>query len=291
MALKRNERYPGRFDNPSTAHPQGAFKNRTSPTSQDGSYLEADWANDWDGFFARVLNVAGVAPNGTADTGSSSQLYDALLSAMPGRLLGAPKKFTANGTYTPTPGTKMIMVEVLGGGGGGGNASTANTSSIALGTGGASGAYAKSFLTVVPVSQSVVVGAGGSSNASGGTSSFGSIVAPGGGAGGNSLGSTNTSQVTQIRGALPSIATGGTLINAQGGVGGTSLVTSFGNSVSGAGGDSYYSKGPGGVGGNTQTGNNGLLGAGGSGANATGTTSVVYGGTGGDGLVIVWEFA
>ena len=58
MALKRNERYPGRFGNPNAAHPQGAFKNRTSPTSQDGSYLESDWANDWDGFFARLLTVA-----------------------------------------------------------------------------------------------------------------------------------------------------------------------------------------------------------------------------------------
>lgn len=82
MALKRNERYPGRFSNPNAAHPQGAFKNRTSPTSQDGSYLESDWANDWDGFFARVFTVAGVTPNGNVDTGTSSQYYDALVTAI-----------------------------------------------------------------------------------------------------------------------------------------------------------------------------------------------------------------
>lgn len=80
MALDRSNRYPGRFENPTTASPQGAFKNRTSPTAQDGSYFEADWANDWDGFFARILNVAGVTPNGIIDTGSASQLYDALKS-------------------------------------------------------------------------------------------------------------------------------------------------------------------------------------------------------------------
>lgn len=79
MALKRNERYPLRFANPTPAHPQGAFKNRTSPTSQDGSYLESDWANDWDGFFARLMTVASVTPNGNVDTGTSSQYYDALM--------------------------------------------------------------------------------------------------------------------------------------------------------------------------------------------------------------------
>lgn len=291
MALKRNERYPGRFDNPSTAHPQGAFKNRTAPSAQDGSYLEADWANDWDGFFARLLNVAGVTPNGSVDTGSSSQLYDALLAAMPGRLLGIPKRFVANGTYTPTPGTKMIMVEVLGAGGGGGNASASTTSAIGVGTGGGSGAYAQSFLTVVPTSQSVTVGAGGVGGAAGGASSFGSIVANGGLSGGNDLSATNTGIVTLQRGPNSSTSSGGTHINAPGAPGGDSLITRFGNSLSGKGGDSQYSKGPAGVGGSSAAGLNALLGAGGSGANATGTTSVLSGGTGGDGLVIVWEFA
>ena len=78
MALKRNERYPGRFSNPTTAHPQGAFKNRSAPSVQDGSYLEQDWPNDWDGFFGRLLTLAGVSPNGSVDTALSSQYYDAL---------------------------------------------------------------------------------------------------------------------------------------------------------------------------------------------------------------------
>lgn len=82
MALKRNERYPGRFDNPTPGRPQGGFKNRTAPGAQDGSYLEKDWANDWDGFFARLLTVASVTPNGDVDNGSSSQYYDALIQAV-----------------------------------------------------------------------------------------------------------------------------------------------------------------------------------------------------------------
>lgn len=80
MALKRNETYPGRFSNPTDDHPQGAFKNRSAPGAQDGSYLEQQWANDWDGFFGRLLTLAEVTPNGEVDTASSSQYYDALKS-------------------------------------------------------------------------------------------------------------------------------------------------------------------------------------------------------------------
>ena len=46
MSLKLNERYPARFNNPTAGYPQGSFKNRTTPTAKDGSYLEKDWAND-----------------------------------------------------------------------------------------------------------------------------------------------------------------------------------------------------------------------------------------------------
>lgn len=82
MAVKRNERYPGRFDNPTASRPQGAFKNRSAPGAQDGSYLEKDWANDWDGFFARLLTVSGIAPNGVVDSGASSQLFDAMIASV-----------------------------------------------------------------------------------------------------------------------------------------------------------------------------------------------------------------
>jgi len=80
MSLKRFEKYPGRFDGATSGHPQGAFKNRTSPTTFDGSYLERDWANDWDGFFGSLLTSAGITPNGNVDAVGASQYYDALLS-------------------------------------------------------------------------------------------------------------------------------------------------------------------------------------------------------------------
>lgn len=79
MALKLNERYPGRMNNPTAEYPQGSFKNRTAPGVQDGSYLEKDWANDALGFLSRLLAQAEITANGNVDTALSSQYYDALM--------------------------------------------------------------------------------------------------------------------------------------------------------------------------------------------------------------------
>lgn len=218
MALKRDTLYPGRFTAGDTAHPQGAFKNRSTPTSQDGSYLEAQWANDWDGFFARILNVAGIAPNGVADTGTSSQLYDALLAAMPGRMRSAPIIFNSSGTYTPSAGTKLIKVIVTGGGGGGGGAAGTTTGNTISGGGGGAGGTS---IFVGPVTQSsyaIIVGNGGTAGTAsnggnpGGASSFGGTVFGNGGGGAGFVTSGTTS------GGTAGTSSGGTL-NLLGGYG------------------------------------------------------------------------
>lgn len=82
MALKLNETYPGRFNNPSADYPQGSFKNRTSPTAQDGSYFEQQWANDQLAFFSSLLSGAGVTANGLVDKVGASQYYSALVSVI-----------------------------------------------------------------------------------------------------------------------------------------------------------------------------------------------------------------
>lgn len=82
MALKLNERYPARFDNPSADYPQGSFKNRTSPTAKDGSYLEKDWANDKEGFFQSLISASGLVPSGVTDKVGASQYYDAMLTVL-----------------------------------------------------------------------------------------------------------------------------------------------------------------------------------------------------------------
>ncbi|MGL4680817.1 MAG: hypothetical protein ACRCWC_15740 [Plesiomonas shigelloides] len=78
MAIDFTAKYPGRFDPVSALYPQGKFKNRSAPNTEDGSYMERDWLNDWNGFFGALLKNANITPNGTVDTATTSQLYDAL---------------------------------------------------------------------------------------------------------------------------------------------------------------------------------------------------------------------
>lgn len=86
MAIYRDTRYPGRFATRTTNYPQGAFKNKSAPSATDGSYAEQDWLNDWDGFFGRLLTVAGITPNGNVDSANSSQYYDALMTLINNRV-------------------------------------------------------------------------------------------------------------------------------------------------------------------------------------------------------------
>ena len=100
MSLKLNERYPGRFSNPSADYPQGSFKNRTSPAAKDGSYLEQDWANDKEGFFQSLLSAAGLEANGSVDRVGASQFFDAIQKL----------KQSQSGTAFPTTGPSAALV-------------------------------------------------------------------------------------------------------------------------------------------------------------------------------------
>lgn len=264
MALKRNERYPGRFTNPSTEHPQGAFQDRTSPTAQDGSYFQADWANDWSGFFERVLAVAGVTPNGNIDDATSSQYYDALLKAMPGRLI-ATRTFTTSGSYTPTAGTRYIrLIATAGGGGGGGVPTTSSTQ-----TGGAqAGFYGQAAELIIPVTAfnapvSFTIGAGGAggtaganAGVAGGNTTFGNILVLGGGPGGAAGVVGTASLITGAGGSFATFTSTITPVWSSGGItssaqymqvtagtatGFSSLPSVFPGGFKGRGGDSKYS--------------------------------------------------
>ncbi|MDF7658293.1 phage tail protein [Erwiniaceae bacterium L1_54_6] len=229
------------------------------------------------------------AGNSSTQAASTAFVGSAITNAT-GRLINV-QIFTSSGTYTPTTGTTKIVVEVQGAGGGGGSASASSTSTASVATGGGAGAYAKSILTTVPTSQAVVVGTGGTAGIAGGYSSFGSIVASGGAAGGNNLSSSWSSGVILSRGAQTATASGGNLINSIGGSGGDAIYSNMGNCLSGAGGDSFLSKGAFKIGGGSGNGATAVLGAGGSGANATQTTTQYTGGSGGAGIVIIWEYA
>ncbi|EPM9007710.1 glycine-rich domain-containing protein [Yersinia enterocolitica] len=111
-----------------------------------------------------------------------------------GRLTGKPQIITSTGTYTPTPGCKFAIVELVGGGGGGGGCWLADASGASAGGGGGSGGYSLFFFKN-PVATAVTIGLGGaqgpvSLNSSpddgtpGGDTLFGSLAIAKGGYGG-----------------------------------------------------------------------------------------------------------
>lgn len=95
MAINLDDRYPGRANGKTLSYPQGSFKNRTSPTSKDGTYLEQDWANDQLAFFQSLMKDAVMTANGAVDAVGASQYFDALRTIMRGGLYN-----TANATGT-----------------------------------------------------------------------------------------------------------------------------------------------------------------------------------------------
>lgn len=207
-----------------------------------------------------------------------------------GRMLAAPKIFTSSGIYTPTPGAKSIFVEVQGAGGAGGNATNGTGTATSSGSGGGAGGYASSWLDIVPASASVVVGAGGSGGGAGGNSSFNAtIMATGGSAGASNVVNGGNSYSGHARGGLGGTSSGGT-INGSGGAGFPALITQ-GIPSGGNGGASHFSGNTLSAGAAGGQGLDGLLGSGGSGGAQVIGGGGYGGGKGGDGIVIVWEYA
>ena len=76
--INRETKYPGRFTPGTPQQPEGAFKNRTTNISKDGSYLEKDWLNDWAAFFSSITSEAGAVANDVVDEVGASQIFDAM---------------------------------------------------------------------------------------------------------------------------------------------------------------------------------------------------------------------
>jgi autotransporter-associated beta strand protein len=186
---------------------------------------------------------------------------------------------TLSGTVTfnlAVPGFEYLLV---GGGGGGG---TSETSGAGGGGGGAGGFL--SGATFAAPTMVTVTGTGGAGTRTGGNSSFGSLVAFGGGAGGNQYGNGGSGGSGGGAGGSNSASgnrTGGAATvtsPAQGNAGGTSGTTNGFRPASGGGG-------AGTSGSNAPSGNNVALGGqGGSGTSSSFTgVSVTYAGGGGGG--------
>jgi len=277
MALQRDARYPGRWTAASGGHPQGAFKNRTAPGALDGSYIEQDWANDWDGFFSSLLSATAITPNGTVDAVGASQYFTAMLNLT--KLSLRLSVITAgSGNFTVPVGVYRIQYKIWGAGGGGGGGGVTNA-----GNGGSAGAYSEGWLSVTPgqvipyvVGAGGTFGVGGAGGANGGTSSLNTtIVCTGGGFGaGNGSGS-----------GPQSTATGGDL-NIGGGAG-TGPSVSSGSLIYGPPGGLAFGSGNTGVGYSAGAGVTGKT-PGGGGGGGSGVAPASGGGAGGAGSLYIW---
>lgn len=209
-----------------------------------------------------------------------------------GRLIGV-RTITSSGTYTPTPGTKSIIVEVQGAGGGGGGASSV-PGQCSAGCGGQSGTYIKHRITNLATSYECVIGTGGTGGNGatpgnvGGSTSFAGLIAYGGGAGGTTTGAGVNLAFIVTPAQVPM---GGNIINAGSSSGDGAMIFNSTTSKSGVGGSSSM----GGGGGQRGTSGAGVnasgYGSGGSGANSVNGGGSFIGGNGSNGCVIVWEFA
>lgn len=210
-----------------------------------------------------------------------------------GRLINV-QVLTSSGTYTPTPGTNSVVVEIQGPGGAGGGSVANGASAFSAGAGGGAGGYLQVRLTSGFSGVSVVVGAPGlgvvgANGGTGGSTSFGTYSCSGG-SGGVASGSSAAGAAVGLGGLGGSISpTSGVLQAVPGMHGLPTFIASAGIYTIGAGGGSKM--GQGGSGGITTNGNNGFgWGAGGGGV-ISGSGSAFKGGDGSVGKIIVWEYA
>lgn len=223
------------------------------------------------------------------------------IGASNGRLLNT-RVYSSSATYTPSTGTKIIVVEMVGGGGSGASGERNGTGFYSGGGGGASGCYLKFQLSANGVSAvPITVGSGGvsivgtSSNGfQGASTSFGSYATALGGNGGLVLASSTS--IPAIYGSAPPRASFGntgpgvSVISYDcGNVSGDAIVMNNGSrggfgAASRLGGSSF---GPGinttGISANTP-------GGGGSGV-VCNTFTYLSSGAGAAGLVIIYEYS
>lgn len=276
---------------PATAGTAGYFTDGNPGTGTPATIVSADFMNAVQEELLNVLNAADIAPSKTDDT----QLLAAIKAVTVGRLLNV-QVFTSSGTYTPTPGTKSIVVDMTGGGGGGGGCGATGASTCAAAGGGAAANFIRSRLTSGFSGASVTIGAGGAAatvgannGGNGGGTIFGSLTVNGGvgGAGNSAFAPPNSGG---NGGQNSGFTAPGSLINIAG--------------QSGLEGYAFIAASPhGGQGGSGPLGSGGSIligsaakpasgnGAGGAGAVSGVSQAATAGNAGAPGVVIIYEYA
>lgn len=235
------------------------------------------------------IKEAGLVPDLLENLGLSESFSGRLLRRSVIRVSGKWKK---------TPGAKSACVIVVGGGGGGGAAQANSAGYVSAGSGGGAGGAARKALSLESIDEiDIVIGLGGaggiySSNqpSGGGTTKFGNILSAGGGGRGNNGGSVAFGATQLIANGGGGVGIGGDE-NITGGSGSQAIVLGTGY-TSGGGGNSILSGGGQPIS-TTQSlaGVDGAYGSGGSGGYVLAGESERSGGRGGDGVVIIEEYA
>ena len=162
---------------------KNGFTGGNPQTGELPTALDADFFDAFQEELATVIEGAGIA----LEKSRHNQLLTALNKLFSGRLINV-QRIISSGTYTPSPGTKSIVVEGVGAGGASGNVTATGATQNAISAAGSNGAYAIARYTSgfgsVPVtigSGGVPNGAGGGSGGNGGDTVFGSLLTcPGG---------------------------------------------------------------------------------------------------------------
>lgn len=257
--------YNGKFDN-------GVPGVRAASTD-DANYMNAVYDE-----IINVITAGGLVP----DENDLTQLMKAIQSSAltGGRLLNV-QVFSASGTYTPTPGTRSVIVEMVGGGGGSGGVPATGAGQGALSGTGASGSYAKGRFTTGFSGVAVTVGAGGAAGVAngnggnGGTSSFGALMsAPGGG--GSPVGLISSgSPINPSGGVVAGAPSGANLVSSSGIPPAQSMLATPTIASQASISSTPFGK----------------VGSGSYGAYVSASSAAAPGSAGNAGLVIVWEYA
>lgn len=266
---------------------------------------------------ATTLNINGLGAKNITKRGTTalvandivaSAVYEVIydgtqfqLSSVPAGMLINVQRFTANGTYTPTPGTNSIIVELVGGGGQAGGAAAPAGGQISIGGGGAAGGYSKGrFTSGFTPTVSVTVGAGGSTGISGAAgqagsaTSFGALITANGG-GGGFVGGPGAA-AAGVGGNGAAVGTGGNILQLVGANGQTAFSRfSDTNSLSGFGASTIFGAGAPatltGTSANGTAASANSFGAGGGGGASFGASGTAIGGAGSGGIVIIYEYS
>lgn len=273
--------------------------------SSQGTYIQAvdtGW-NTAQALGIQQFGGATTIGNGTNNCGVSGTFSCTGLVDLTGQsvYLGRQILTSTTGTvpYTPTTGTRKILLRMVGGGGGGGGGA-GGTSTAAVGAGGMGGAYVEKWINpgaLITTTGNYTAGAGGTAGANtggaGGTGGDTTITIQGtpytakGGIGGSGMAAGSAAAIVDT-GGYSAASTAADFNSQDPGFPGVRVSTALywggkgGGSPFGQGGKGGF--GAGGVAGSNATG----YGSGGGGANVS--TPGATGGTGAQGVIVIDEW-